>query len=112
MDVKLKHNSAGEGDYPYKIAVFGMHNAIGDNVLVLKALYAIKCLYPHAILTILSNGGVAKSLFKDMSFIDEIINIQENQDYKNQEFDIVLLFINTILWNISKKSKQSNLRES
>ncbi|WP_273213796.1 glycosyltransferase family 9 protein [Helicobacter rodentium] len=89
----MKCNSAGGGDYPYKIAVFGMHNAIGDNVLVLKALYAIKYLYPHAILTILSNGGVAKSLFKYMPFIDEIINIQENQDYKNHRFDIVLLFI-------------------
>lgn len=48
--------------------------AIGDNVVAIKAIYALKCLYPHAQIIVATNN-IGARLFAKLPFIDTLINI-------------------------------------
>lgn len=51
--------------------------AIGDNVVAIKAIYALKCLYPHAQIIVATNN-IGAQLFAKLPFIDTLINIDAN----------------------------------
>lgn len=48
--------------------------AIGDNVVAIKAIYALKCLYPSATIIVATNN-IGARLFAKLPFIDTLINI-------------------------------------
>lgn len=48
--------------------------ALGDNVVAIKAIYALKCLYPHAQIIVATNN-IGAQLFANLPFIDTLINI-------------------------------------
>lgn len=49
---------------------------LGDNVVALKAIYAIKSLYPQVKLSVLTNS-LGKNLYTPLEFIDKIINLED-----------------------------------
>lgn len=51
-------------DSRFKIAVYGAHSSIGDEVMALRVLFSIKFLYPNSHLTFLANSSMPFSLFK------------------------------------------------
>ena len=79
-------------DSRFKIAVYGAHGSIGDEVMALRVLFSIKFLYPNSHLTFLANSSMPFSLFKNIQFIDRIFNVQKDSSAFLEEFD-VLLFV-------------------
>ncbi len=79
-------------DSRFKIAVYGAHSSIGDEVMALRVLFSIKFLYPNSHLTFLANSSMPFSLFKNIQFIDRIFNVQKDSTAFLEEFD-VLLFV-------------------
>lgn len=79
-------------DSRFKIAVYGAHSSIGDEVMALRVLFSIKFLYPNSHLTFLANSSMPFSLFKNIQFIDRIFNVQKDSSAFLEEFD-VLLFV-------------------
>lgn len=69
---------------------------IGDSIIALDSIYAIKALYPSAFLVVYT-GDIGVRIFSKFDFIDEIINIQnlsKEQIIKNidsKEFDYLIL---------------------
>ena len=56
-----------------------LHRAIkvGDNVVAIKAIYALKMLYPHANLIIATNA-IGANLYANLPFIDTLLNVEAN----------------------------------
>lgn len=48
--------------------------ALGDNAVAIKAIYTLKCLYPHAQIIVATNN-IGTQLFANLPFIDTLINI-------------------------------------
>ena len=69
---------------------------IGDSIIALDSLYAIKALYPNAFLVVYT-GDIGVRIFSKFDFIDEIVNIQnlsKEQIIKSldsKEFDYLIL---------------------
>ena len=69
---------------------------IGDSIIALDSLYAIKALYPNAFLSVYT-GDIGEKIFSYFDFIDEVVNIQnlsKEQIIKSldsKEFDYLIL---------------------
>ncbi|TLE16412.1 hypothetical protein LS72_002955 [Helicobacter apodemus] len=78
-------------EIPLKIAVYLPCAGVGDAMVNLKSLYALKFLYPQAILSLVVKFDTAKNLFRNVDFIDEIIDYVEALQNQIRVFDVVLL---------------------
>lgn len=69
---------------------------IGDSIIALDSIYAIKSLYPNAHLCVFC-GDIGEQIFAPFSFIDEIVNIQNLskkevlRELDFREFDYLIL---------------------
>ena len=52
-------------------------NRVGDNVVAIKAFYALKCLFPQSRLVVATNG-IGENLYAHLSFIDILLNLDSN----------------------------------
>ena len=50
---------------------------IGDNVVAIRAMYAIKCLFPNANLIVATNH-IGANLYANLPFIDTLLNLEAN----------------------------------
>lgn len=57
--------------------VFHRANRVGDNVVAIKAIYAIKCLFPNAHLIVATND-IGENLYSNLAFIDTLLNLDTN----------------------------------
>lgn len=79
-----------------------LHRAvkIGDNVVAIKAIYAIKALYPTAHLIVATNA-IGTNLYANLPFIDTLINVDTNPnaiyDIQNIDFFIITHRISAII---------------
>ena len=52
-------------------------NRVGDNVVAIKAFYALKCLFPQSRLVVATNG-IGENLYAHLPFIDILLNLDSN----------------------------------
>lgn len=67
--------------------------ALGDNVVAIKAIYALKCLYPSAKIIVATNN-IGAQIYSKLPFIDELLNIDANPRAIH-ELDAIDYFIAT-----------------
>ena len=63
-------------NHPKVIGFDRMFPAIGDTILSIRALYALKKLYPDSKVVLFANKNSA-NLFRNMEFIDEIVKVND-----------------------------------
>lgn len=86
-----------------KLVVYGT-NWIGDAVMTVPAIRALRRLYPEAELTLFSSHW-AKGLFEDCDFVDRILSPKSTKEnsrvlheaglWKREKFDLAVLFPNS-----------------
>ena len=57
--------------------LFHRVNKIGDNVVAIRAIYAIKALFPSANLIVATNN-IGANLYANLPFIDTLLNVEAN----------------------------------
>lgn len=60
---------------------------IGDNVVAIRAIYAIKCIFPNANLIVATNH-IGANLYANLPFIDTLINLETNPRAMDELGDI------------------------
>ena len=76
-----------------RIIAFHRANKVGDNVVAIKALYALKMLYPDFKLMVLTNG-VGEALYRHLGFIDYLFDIDKSAEMaKVREIELEFLII-------------------
>ncbi|MDD6054944.1 MAG: hypothetical protein PUB96_00120 [Helicobacteraceae bacterium] len=105
-------------DSPKVIGFERTHRQIGDCVIAIKALYALKMLYPQARLVIFTDLKGGGRLYKSLSFLekgDKIVdcNTQENREnfkiaLEENKVDVLLLLHRTS-WKI-KVAKECKIK--
>lgn len=58
---------------PLRVGLISIGNGLGDNIFMLKALYALKEIYKCEVIAFGSGG--AKNLFYNIAFIDEVVDV-------------------------------------
>ena len=86
------HVPKGSRLKPFRVLVRGT-NWLGDSVLTIPALRAIKAGRPDCHLTILTPPKLA-DLWKDQSYVDEVVTSMS--EARRQRFDAVILFPNSM----------------
>lgn len=76
-----------------RIIAFHRANKVGDNVVAIKALYALKMLYPDFKLMVLTNG-VGEALYRYLGFVDYLFDIDKSPEMaKVREIELEFLII-------------------
>lgn len=57
--------------------IFHRVNKIGDNIVAIRAIYAIKALFPSANLIVATNN-IGANLYANLPFIDTLLNVEAN----------------------------------
>lgn len=74
-----------------RIIAFHRANKVGDNVVAIKALYALKELYPDFKLMVLTNG-VGLALYRHLGFIDYIFDMDKSAEIaKVHELEFLII---------------------
>ena len=65
---------------------------IGDNVVAIRAMYAIKCLFPNANLIVATNH-IGANLYANLPFIDTLLNLEANPNaiYELKSIDYFII---------------------
>lgn len=83
--------------HPLNILILGniIREGIGNEMVCIPMYYAIKSLYPHARLSLLTKNQIFLELFKREKqsnlYVDEVLLLQERQKWQNLCFDLLLI---------------------
>lgn len=71
--------------------VFFRSDKIGDSVVAIKAIYAIKALHPKCHLIVFTNAW-GRGLYKNLGFIDELLDVERDfEALKQREIDFFVI---------------------